>query len=346
MKTLSLVKYGPPESAFECRQAPDPEPKDGEVLINVEAFGINFADVLARQGLYPDATRLPFVPGYEVVGRIGVLGRGVTGLDVDERVVAFTRFGGYAEAVCAHEAGVTSIPENMANGVAAALATQYCTAYYAAYEATNLFPGDRVLVNAAAGGVGTALVQLAKLKGCEVFGTAGSDDKMPHMRKIGVDHAINYRTSDFGAEIRRILNGKTLDVAFDSLGGKTYKTSNSLLGSGGRMVSFGVAEVSGRKGGIFNMLKLAIDFGLMHPISLLTKSRAAIGVNMLRLADDKPQVLSRCLKAVVQLAAEGKLQPQVAAVYDPDRVAEAHQVLEGRTSIGKIIVAWRPGKGH
>ncbi len=107
-----------------------------------------------------------------------------------------------------------------------------------------------MLVNAAAGGVGTALVQLSKLKGCEVFGTAGSDDKMPYLRKIGVDHAINYRTSDFGAEIRLILNGRTLDVAFDSLGGKTYKTSNSLLGSGGRMVSFGVAEVSGWKGGI------------------------------------------------------------------------------------------------
>jgi NADPH2:quinone reductase len=340
MQTIAIVRHGPPETAFEFREAPTPEPPAGHVLIKVEAFGLNFADVMARTGLYRDAPRIPFVPGYDVVGRIEKLGPVVDGLTVGERVVAFTRFGGYAEFACTPRQAVVPIREEMSTGVAAALATQYCTAYHAACEATNLFAGERVLVHAAAGGVGTALVQLAKLEGCEVFGTAGSNEKLAYLRAIGVDHPINYRAGDFAAEVRRALGEHRLDVVFDSLGGKTYRRSRRLLGPGGRIVSYGVAEWSGKSAGIFSALKMALDFGVLHPLGLIVKSQAAIGINMLRLADHKPAALQRCLRAVVRLADEGRLAPHVGGTFRADRIAEAHRLLEGRTSTGKIVVEW------
>lgn len=340
MRTIAIVRYGSPGAAFEFRDSPAPEPQPGQVLIKVDAFGLNFADVMARKGLYREAPKPPFVPGYEVVGRIEKPGAGITHFSKGQRVAAFTRFGGYAEYACTPATAVVSIPEKMSHVVAAALATQYCTAYHAACEATNLFPGERVLIHAAAGGVGTALVQLAKLKGCEIFGTAGSDEKLAYLKRIGVDHPINYRTQDFVDEIRTTLNGEPLDVVFDSLGGKSYRRSKSLLGPGGRIVSYGVAESVGKGSGLWNMLKAVLNFGLMHPVALIMKSQAAIGVNMLQIADHKPQVLQRCLQNVAQLINDGKLAPQSGAVYRAGQIAEAHALLEGRTSTGKIVVEW------
>ena len=134
MKTIAIARYGPPEKAFEIREAPTPQPQAGQVLIKVDAFGLNFADVMARNGLYQEAPKPPFVPGYEVVGRVEKLGEGAGNLRVGERVVAFTRFGGYAEYACTAATAVVPIPEDMSHAVAAALATQYCTAYHAACE--------------------------------------------------------------------------------------------------------------------------------------------------------------------------------------------------------------------
>jgi NADPH2:quinone reductase len=340
VKSITIVKYGPPERAFDFREEPIPEPHASQVLIKVDAFGLNFADMMARTGHYRDAPKIPFVPGYEVVGRIAKLGPAVGDLSVGQRVVAFTRFGGYAQYACTTRQAVVLLRQEMSNGVAAALATQYCTAYYAACEATNLFAGERVLIHAAAGGVGTALVQLAKLKGCEVFGTAGSDEKLAYLKTIGVDRPINYRTGDFVDSVRTALNGRGLDVVFDSLGGKTYRQSKRLLGAGGRIVSFGVAELSGKRAGILSALNMALNFGFIHPLLLLMKSHATVGVNMLRLADQRPEVLQRILRAVVQLANEGRLAPHVGGTFPADRIAEAHRLLEGRASIGKIVVEW------
>jgi NADPH:quinone reductase-like Zn-dependent oxidoreductase len=340
MTAIMLIRYGDAEQAFAVRELPAPEPPPGHVQIQVQAFGLNFADVLARRGLYADAPKPPFVPGYEVVGRIRRLGPGVTDHRVGERVVGFTRFGGYAEYVITPAAVVAGIGDSLDHCAAAALGTQYCTAYYAACEITNLFAKERVLIHAAAGGVGTALVQLARRRGCEIFGTAGSEAKLAYLRKLGVDHAINYRTASFDQEVKRLLQGARLDVVFDSLGGRTYRQSRALLGTGGRIVSFGVAEMSGRRGGWLGALKLAWDFGWLHPLALLMKSRAVLGVNMLRIADDKPHVLRRCLRAVVKLATEGELVPPPGTVFKSTQIADAHRHLEERTSMGKIVVEW------
>jgi len=242
MKTITLVKYVKADKAFEVREKEKPIPTDNQVLIKVEAFGLNYADVMARNGLYRDAPPIPCVLGDEVVGSIEALGKEVTGFSIGQRVVAFTRFGGYAEyAVTDHRASML-IPEEIENGIAAALATQYCTAYYCAYEQVILFAGAHVLIPPAAGGGGTALIQLAKRKGCVIYGTVGSDEKLDYLKQQGVDYPINYLKSDFVSEIQKIRKGGNIDIIFDSVGGITFKKGRKRMA--GEL--FFMAQLKGR----------------------------------------------------------------------------------------------------
>jgi NADPH:quinone reductase-like Zn-dependent oxidoreductase len=340
MKSIYLIRSGDSKTAFEKRETKDPVPGEGEVLVEVEASGLNFADVLARRGLYPDAPRIPCVLGYEVVGRVIEMGGGVEKLEVGDRVVAFTRFGGYSDKVVAHSMVTVKISEEMDSGVAAALATQYCTAWYAAEEMVRLFPGDHVLIQAAAGGVGTALVQIAKRRGCVVYGTVGSSSKLDYLKEIGVDHPIDYQQKDFTKEVRNICGDRGLDVVFDSIGGKTFRKSYNLLGSGGRIVALGVAGMTGTRWDIFRVLRTVAGFGFIYSLQLLSNSQSVLGVNMLRIAENKPEVLQRCMRIVVDLAEKGEISPKVGGEYLADQVAEAHSFLETRKSTGKVILRW------
>ncbi|MFH1320386.1 MAG: zinc-binding dehydrogenase [Bacteroidota bacterium] len=340
MKAITLIKYGKAGRAFETKEVPEPTLSDNNVLIKVDAFGLNYADVMARKGLYKDAPPIPCVLGYEVVGKIEQVGKDVNNFSAGQRVVAFTRFGGYAGYAVTDHRALVIIPEEMENGVAVALATQYCTAYYCAYEMVNLDEGDRVLVHAAAGGVGIAIIQLAKRKGCIIYGTAGSDEKLEFLKEQGVNHPINYRRSDFAGEIMKIRKGEGMDVIFDSVGGTTFNKSKKILASGGRMVCYGAAERSGGRGGILSDLRLAFSYGFLHPLGLLMKSQGVIGVNMLRIADNHPHVMQRCFKNVVDLTIRGEIKPHVGGVYNVREIADAHNFLESRRSIGKIVVEW------
>jgi NADPH:quinone reductase-like Zn-dependent oxidoreductase len=340
MRAMYLVRTGDAAQAFELREAPTPEPAAGQLRVAVEAFGLNYADISARQGLYQDAPPIPSVIGYEVVGRVDALGAGVDGLRVGQRVTALTRFGGYATHALTDARAAVAIPDDLDAGVAAALPTQGCTAYYMAEEMVRLFPGDHVLVHAAAGGVGTLLVQLCKRRGCIVYGTAGSDDKLDLLRSLGVDHPINYRGADFAAAVRRLRGDEGLDVIFDSIGGATMRKGMALLGPGGRMVGFGAADHTPGPLQILRSLRFALSFGFPHPILLLMRSRALIGVNMLRIADGRPLVLQRCLQAVVGLALSGELRAVVGGRFPADQLDAAHALLESRRSTGKIVVTW------
>jgi NADPH2:quinone reductase len=177
MKAAVLTTKGDALKAFQLKDVPQPKPKGLQVLIKVEAFGLNFADVMARNGLYKDAPSMPSILGYDVVGEVIESSSDEYTYLIGKRVVAMTRFGGYAEYAVTDARACAVISAGMQAGSAAALATQYCTAYRAAYEAVNLFEGDNILIHAAAGGVGTALTQLAKLKGCTVYGTSSSEKK-------------------------------------------------------------------------------------------------------------------------------------------------------------------------
>ena len=342
MKAAVLVRHGAADSAFELRDLADPEPGAGEVRIAVDAFGLNFADVSARRGTYQDAPPLPSVIGYEVVGRIDRLGTGVDGLQVGQRVTALTRFGGYATLAITDARAVAVIPDTMDDAVAAALPTQGCTAYFAAEEMVRLHPGDHVLVQAAAGGVGSLLVQLAKRRGCVVYGTAGSDEKLALLRELGVDVPINYERDDFADAIRALRGDDGIDVVFDSLGGTAVRRGLGLLAAGGRMVCFGAAsrKATGLMPQIVEDVRFAASFGFPHPIPLLMNSKSVIGINMLRLSDQRPLVLKRCMENVVGLALDGTLNPIIGGRYPIARLGEAHAFLEGRGSMGKLVVSW------
>lgn len=262
------------------------------------------------------------------------------GLTVGQRVAAFTRFGGYATRVVAPEAGVVPIPEDMEPGVALALTVQYCTAYHVAEHVTTMFEGDHVLVQAAAGGVGTALVQLAKRRGCIVYGTAGSAEKLKYLRELGVDHPINYREENFYEKIKAMRGKQGIDKVFDSLGGKAFKQGYKLLGPGGTIVGFGNASRSNSMRNVFGDLKTLFGFGFYSAAFVLVDSKAVVGVNMLRIADHKPAVLKQCLEAVVALAAAGEVKPTIGAEFSHDKLGDAHEYVATRKSIGKVFVKW------
>ncbi len=340
MRSAFLVNYGKASEAFELREVNKPLPTNGQVGVKVEAFGLNFAEVSARHGLYREAPPLPFIPGYDFVGRVEVVGEGVDQAWIGKRVAGMARFGTYSTYCCTLATGVTEIPESMPTGEATAIGVQYSTAFYASCVAMNLFPGDEVLVHAGAGGVGTALIQLCKWKGCTVIATGSSDEKLKRMREIGADHAINYLEEDYEKAVNRILGKKKLDATFNAIAGKTFKKDMNLLGSGGRMVLYGAADRMGKKGGRFATYKLLYDMGLMLPIFLMAKSKSVIGVNMLKLADYRPHIIGHCLQELIKLYDQGIVKPQISAVYPIEELAKAHEDLEFRRTMGKIAIKW------
>jgi NADPH2:quinone reductase len=340
MKVIQLIRYGEAEEAFKITETEKPEISKEEVLIKTETFGLNFADVMARRGLYKDAPPLPCVLGYEVVGRVVALGTNVTNLKEGQKVVAFTRFGGYAEYTKTKAAGVTVIPEELDNSSATALSTQYCTAYHAAYDMANIKNGETILIHVAAGGVGIALVQLAKLKGCIIIGTAGSEKKIKFLKDLGVDHTINYRENDFVDEIKKLPGNIKPDVIFDPVGGESFKKGKSILNYGGRIVTYGASDQLNRKKGLVSSLKLLFGFGFIHPVGLLMNSIGVLGVNMLRIADHKPEILKHALDEVVGMVERKEIRPYVGKEFKASEISEAHAFLENRKSIGKVVLHW------
>lgn len=338
MKTVTLVKNGAAAKAFEIREAAIPSPAGDEVLIKVAAFGLNFADVMARNGMYKEAPTMPCVLGYDVAGIVEVTGSAVTNVKAGQRVMALTRFGGYAEYAITKSSAVAAVPHDMDDASATALTTQYITAYYAAAEAVNLFKGDKVLIHSGAGGVGTALIQYAKHKGCEIFSTAGSDEKLQQLSLLGVQHCINYRTEDFENKIKTLTNGKGVDVIYDAVGGTSVKKGFRSLAAGGRIVCYGASDMSDKN--IFGKIGSALGFGFYHPVMLMMPSKAMIGINMLKIADDKPLVIQRCLQQVIRLYEEGVFIPNIGKVFPVNEIAAAHEYLEKRKSMGKIVVKW------
>ncbi len=339
MKAIVLIKKGIPSIAFELREVPKPKPSASQVLIQVEAFGLNFADVMARRGLYEDAPKMPGILGYDVVGTIAELGENVSNLKIGQRVLALTRFGGYAEFVTTESQAVVPISQDMPVGIAVALATQYITAYFCAEEMVQLNKGDHVLIHAAAGGVGTALVQIVKNKGCIIYGTA-SNSKLKHIKEQGVDFPIDYQSNDFTKTVAKITGKRGVDVIFDSIGGYSVRKGYSLLGFGGRIVCYGASDLVAAKGNIFKLLRTVVGFGLFSPINLLNHSKSILSVNMLYIGDHHPTMIQKCLQAVVDLYNKQLIKPIIGGEFSVNDIALAHELLENRKTIGKIVIKW------
>lgn len=334
-----LVRYGKAEQAFECRTVALSPLRAGELCIEVESFGLNYADVMARNKLYREAPPLPAVLGYEVVGKVIQAADEANQNWIGKRIVAFTRFGGYSKHVNSPVHACAEIGEMPANQ-ALALATQYVTAYYMAVYLTPLHRGERVLIHAAAGGVGIALIQLAQLHGAEVFAKLGSDSKKEFVQKLGVNHVVNYKKTDYASEVLKQLEGKRLDVVYNPVGGSTLKKDMKLLGSGGRIMLFGGSELLGKKWGILSTLNFVRKMGFIIPIGLMMRSKSILGINMLKIADFHPHILQHCLQEVVRLTMEGKLNPPKGKDYPHQQIAQAHSALEKGESIGKISISW------
>lgn len=336
---LALVKYGEANVAFAEQQVNLPALQPTQVLVAVEAFGLNYAEVMARRGLYGEAPPLPAVLGYEVVGTIAEVGSEVNPEWIGKRVLAFCRFGGYAKHVITEEHAIAELGD-YPTGKALALATQYVTAHYMVERAANVQKGERVLIHAAAGGVGTALIQLCKRKGAIVYAKVSSASKEKIVSDLGADVTVNYRAADYEQTLIQKLGNERLDVSFNPVAGATMKKDARLLGSGSRLVLFGGSELGKAKYGIFSKLNFVRKMGLIIPIGLMMRSKTICGVNMLKIADFKPLVLQSCLNEMVQLALKGEIQPQVGKEYAYSDLAQAHADLENGQTTGKLVIRW------
>lgn len=341
MKAAYLIKNGNAQNAFEIREFNITPPGPLEIQIEVSAFGLNFADVMARLGLYPDAPAKPGILGYDVVGTISEIGSEVdTDLTIGTRVIALTRFGGYAQYVNADYRGVVPIADDVPADIATALATQGATAYYMAKEMVNICEGDHVLIHAAAGGVGSILCQLAKNAEAIVYGTASNPEKLAYLNSLEIQYPINYRENDFKDSVRKHLpEGQGLDIIFDAIGGSSVSKGFKLLGAGGRMVLFGASALTDARF-IWSKIRVAAGFGIYSPIGLLNPSKSLIGVNMLRIADEKPAVLGRVIRGTVDLFEKGVIQPIAGGIYPITALSEAHAALENRQTMGKVAIQW------
>ncbi len=341
MKTEAflLTKKGNPEEAFQLSEVTLPALKANDVLIETEAFGLNYADVMARRGLYREAPAFPCVIGYEVVGTIIQTGSSVDTTLIGKRVVAFTRFGGYAKHVITTKDAIAEIGKMPVND-ALALATQGVTAYYMANYISPVRTGEHVLIHAAAGGVGTLLIQLAKQAGAIVIAKVSSKEKQEKCLSLGADHAVNYKDENYATAIERIIGVKKLDVSFNPVGGDTFKIDKHLLGFGSRIFLFGGSQLSEGKLGILSQLNFLRKMGVSVPVFLMMQSKSLIGVNMLKIADSKPLVLQFCMQEVVNLYHAGKLTTENGGDFPYTEMNQAHALLESGKSIGKIAVHW------
>lgn len=338
-QAIQLVKYGPAETAFNFTEATPIPLEHDEVEIAVERFGINYADVMARNGLYREAPPLPCVLGYEVVGEITKVGKDSPKELLGKRVVAFTRFGGYSQVVNTKYYAVAPIADLDGNN-ALCLATQYVTAYYMSEIALYINEGDNILIHAAAGGVGTALIQLMKSKNVNIIAKVGSDNKIAHLKSMGIKHIVNYNKNDYVVEVQAILGDEKLDVSFNPVGGSSFKKDWKLIGPTGKLLLYGGSERSGKKWGILSDLNFVRKMGILIPIGLMGTSKSVIGVNMLRVSEMKPLLLKKCLDAVVALAIKEEIQPHVDKVFKATEIAAAHAYLESGKSVGKVVLEW------
>ncbi|HVZ20194.1 MAG TPA: medium chain dehydrogenase/reductase family protein [Vicinamibacterales bacterium] len=335
MRHVLITKHGPPE-VLRIADAPDPAPREGEVRIAVRAAGVNFADVMARLGLYPDAPPPPCVVGYEVAGLVDAVGPGPSPFEVGDRVVALTRFGGYATSVVTPATTVFRTPESVSDVEAAALPVNYLTAFVALCQSANVAERETVLVHGAGGGVGIAATQLAKLRGATVIGTA-SAGKLTALRALGVDHPVD-RTGDIAREVRALTGGRGADVVLDPIGGKSFRTSYALLAPLGRLIIYGASSIAaGERRSLWRIVRTMMAMPSFRPLSLMNQNRVVAGVNLGHLWHETDRLRRGMDWLLAELAAR-RIRPVVAQTFALADAAAAHRYLQSRANLGKVIL--------
>jgi synaptic vesicle membrane protein VAT-1 len=342
MRALVVRRYGPPE-VLETRQEPDPQPKPGEVLIRVKTIGVNFADLLQRMGIYPGTPKPPFVPGLELAGVVEKSAEqrkaeGGEPLHPGDHVLALTNFHAYAEWAAVPAERVYRIPAGMTFDEGAAIAVNYLTAYHSMFTMGNLQPGDRILIHGAAGGVGTAAVQLARARGLVTFGTAGSI-KQEYLRKIGVGHPIDYESNDF-VEVIQKYSPEGVEMVMDAIGGKSFARSYQCLAPTGRLVIYGFSAAAGPDGkrNWPRMIKAYLQTPKFHPLKLMEQNAAVIGVSLGKVIARGPLVRTE-LEEIFRLYSTGKIKPAIGKSFPLEQGVAAHQYVQNRKSVAKVILS-------
>jgi synaptic vesicle membrane protein VAT-1 len=340
MRAVVLTGHGGPE-VLQVQERPDPPLAPGEVRIAVKAAGINFADTMARVGLYPDAPKPPCVLGYEVSGDVESVGDGVEGLSPGDRVIAGSRFGGQASMVSVPAEQAFPLPDGWSYEQGAAFPVNYATSYVALVMMGGIRKGDRVLIHAAAGGVGISATQIARSRETEIFGTA-SASKHDAIRAQGVDHPIDYRTLDFEQEVRRITGGEGVDVIMDATGPTNFRKDYRLLRQGGKLIMYGASELSTGQGRSISALArglLRMPTATMpwwKSLGVMNENRGVFGLNMLTWQD--AEGLGRVLEPLSAELDSGAIDPVVAEAFPFDRAGDAHTFIAERRNIGKVVL--------
>jgi NADPH:quinone reductase len=320
MKAITIPRTGGPE-VMEWTEVDDAVAGPGQVVVKVEAAGVNFIDTYHRTGLYP--MELPIVPGLEGAGTVLAVGEATDGIDIGARVAWSAGLGSYAEEVALAADGVVPVPESVPSDIAAAVMLQGLTAHYLATDTFPLGEGSRCLIHAGAGGVGLLLIQLAKMRGAEVFTTVGSEEKAELARGAGADHVILYREVDFGDAIEDIAGPNALDVVYDGVGKTVFDRSLELLRMRGMMVQFGNAS------------------GAVDPVAPLRLARGGslflTRPTLFHYIATRPELLRRAADLFGWIEA-GDLSVRIGATFPMHAAAEAHQALEGRRTTGKVLL--------
>jgi NADPH:quinone reductase-like Zn-dependent oxidoreductase len=330
MRAVVITKHGGP-GVLQVQELADPDLGPGQVRIQVAAAGINFADVMARMGLYADAPKTPCVVGYEVAGTVLELGEGVIGLSPGQRVLAGTQFGGYASEVVADAHDVLALPDALSFEQGAAIPVNYGTAWAALLGYGSLRAGERVLIHSAGGGVGIAATQIAKRSGAEVYGTA-SPGKHARISELGVDHPLDYTKPGWERGLPRF------DVILDAIGGKSFRLGYEMLRPGGRLVAFGASSVvSGERRNLVTALRAVVRMPRFNMIKQMSESKAVIGLNMLTLWKDHGS-LEPWIAPMRELLDDGTVKPVVAGTFSFDDTGAAQTMIVERRNVGKVVL--------
>jgi len=336
MRQIWITGHGAVEK-LQVREAPDPQPANGELRIRVKASGINFADILARRGLYPDAPRPPMVVGYEVSGVVDAAGAAVDEAWIGREVFALVRFGGYADTVTVKRSQVFPKPPSLDHAQCVALPVQYLTAWQLLVVMGALSASDSVLIHNAGGGVGLAAIDIARHLGATIYGTA-SPRKHAFLLERGLTHAIDYVGNDWTTELMRLTSGQGVELIIDPLGGGHWKKSYAALRPTGRLGMFGISgATTSRLPGPLRLLALAVEIPWFHPLALMSRNRGVFGVNLGHLWREMPKVQAWMSAALGGVEA-GWIRPHVDRTFPFEQAGDAHTWVEERRNIGKVAL--------
>jgi NADPH:quinone reductase-like Zn-dependent oxidoreductase len=321
---------------------PRPSPRAGEVLIRIRAIGVNYADVLVRWGLYESAKKYvgwPITPGFEFSGEILSTGDRVQTWKTGDRVFGITRFGAYATEICVPEHQIFRIPSRMNFEEAAAFPAVYITAYHALFQLVRIRSGGTLLVHSAAGGVGTALLQLSRAQGFKAVGVVGSSEKTPIAQKCGATYVIDKSTEDLWTKAKGYAP-QGYDAILDANGPSTLRQGYSLLAPTGKLITYGAHSVLPKSGGKLNPLKLLVGYFRLprfNPLDLVTQNKSVVGFNVSFLFD-RLDLIEDSMGHLITWIEDGSINPPLVTTYPFERVAEAHRKIESGTSVGKLVL--------